>query len=469
MYQLFTVDAPLAEFGSDSEDEDDMPDIGRDSDEDEEEDEEEQDFEESDEEAEQDDEDDSGSDSAPEFDVASETEGEYQETGANAPKITVPNGVVDFDEEEINGKGKGKAVWHDAADERVNVDMEKDNRLKKLARGKKGGLVDGAELQKRLKRQYVFSNWKYRRCKADYRFETLHPRPEWADQRTQAGIPSLSTLLSSTKSFIDEPSSSSIIKGKKKRSTLKSGTIEMLRLRNANHQSPTTGKQEASNGGSGVVDLAWHPSERVGVLAVAGGDRRIRFFNVSNLLLRPEGANDQVDGHTNPSLMTLHIPSLPLLKSTFHPTGSSILFTGPRPYYYTYDLASQRCLRSSRNLFGSVPDATSPNSLATHKFSPDGTFLAVAGRRGAVSVLDWSNVGVGAVVADLRSGRGGAVMSLDWSRDGKELSVLGGRDGAEVEVWNVGERKVVRRWRDDRAYGGMVMQSSRGGDYTAIG
>lgn len=57
----------------------------------------------------------------------------------------------------------------------------------------------------------------------------------------------------------------------------------MQRLRNANHQNPTTGKREASNGGSGVVDLAWHPSERVGVLAVAGGDRRIRFFNVSLL------------------------------------------------------------------------------------------------------------------------------------------------------------------------------------------
>jgi U3 small nucleolar RNA-associated protein 18 len=167
--------------------------------------------------------------------------------------------------------------------------------------------------------------------------------------------------------------------------------------------------------------------------------------------------------------MTLHIPSLPLTKTTFHPTGSSILFTGPRPYYYTYDLSSQRCLRSSRNLFGSVPGPTSPNSLANHRFSPDGSLLAVAGRRGAVSVLDWSNAGVGSVVADLRSGRGGAVAALDWSRDGRELSVLGGRDGAEVEVWNVAERKVVRKWRDDRAFGGMVMESSRGGDYTAIG
>jgi U3 small nucleolar RNA-associated protein 18 len=118
------------------------------------------------------------------------------------------------------------------------------------------------------------------------RFETLHPRPDWADRRTVAGTPSLSSLLSSTKSFIasangsDGPSSSSIIKGQKKRGPLKAGKIEMERLRNANHQNPTTGKKEASNGGSGVVDLAWHPSERVGVLAVAGGDRRIRFFNV---------------------------------------------------------------------------------------------------------------------------------------------------------------------------------------------
>jgi len=86
--------------------------------------------------------------------VASETEGQYEETGANAPRITVPKGVVDF-EDEKDIKGKGKAIWHDSADERINVDMEKDNRMKKLARGKKGGNVDGAELQKRLKQQYV--------------------------------------------------------------------------------------------------------------------------------------------------------------------------------------------------------------------------------------------------------------------------------------------------------------------------
>lgn len=94
--------------------------------------------------------------------------------------------------------------------------------------------------------------------------------------------------------------------------------------------------------------------------------------------------------------------------------------------------------------------------------------LAVAGLRGAVSVMEW-NQGAGAVVAELKSGRGGSVVDLSWGESGKELSVLGGRDGAEVEIWNVGERSIVRRWADDRAFGGSLMRTSRDSSYTAIG
>jgi len=61
------------------------------------------------------------------------------------------------------------------------------------------------------------------------------------------------------------------------------------------------------------------------------------------------------------------------------------------------------------------------------------------------------------------------VLDLVWDLDGRELSVLGGRDGAEVEVWDVGERKVVRKWQDDRAFGGAVMQRSADGAFTAVG
>ena len=109
------------------------------------------------------------------------------------------------------------------------------------------------------------------------RFERLHPRPEWASQRSKSGTPALSSLLRSTKSFIAPPLPSST----SRRPPLPQGFIDIHRVLDANHQNPTAGKKDASNAGNGVVDIAWHPSSKVGVMAVAGGDRRVRFFNVS--------------------------------------------------------------------------------------------------------------------------------------------------------------------------------------------
>ncbi|WWC69748.1 uncharacterized protein I206_103691 [Kwoniella pini CBS 10737] len=428
---LFTIDAPIAE----NFDLDNLPDDQISSDDGEED-------VESDAESSS-----SGSGSENEFRAASPSSSRSsspditEENSKDKPIISLPDDIYDMDIEQEKLKGKKKAIWNDPSDDLISIDPSENRRLRKLERGKKRKLengetsqaIGGKELQERLREQ----------------FERLHPPPEWARKRTAIGTPSLSSLLTSTKSFIAPTISGS------SRSALPQGHIDLQRMRNANQQNPTTGKREAANAGGGVVDFAWHPSEKVGVMAVAGGDRRVRFFNI--------------DGHTNPTLMTLHIPSLPLSRSTFHPSGSSLLLVGNRPFYYTYDLASQKCLRSPKNLFGSMDTPSSPNSLHRHAFSPDGTLLAVAGRRGAISILDWSSGGAGGIVAELRSGRGGTSSDLMWSKDGKNLSVLGGRDGAEIEVWDLGERRIKSKWRDDRALGGTILESSKDGKYTAIG
>ncbi|WVQ71357.1 hypothetical protein IAR50_000885 [Cryptococcus sp. DSM 104548] len=361
-----------------------------------------------------------------------------EEDEADRPTLDFPSGLVDLEEEYEKIAKKGKAtLWEDPADQMVAVDIAGDKRLKKIDRGKRkavvGDKVEGRVLQARLQEQ----------------FETLHPLPDWAKNRKPSGTPTLSSLLTSTKSFIAPPSSST------SRGPLPQGTLDLKRAKNANQTNPTTNKRESKSGQGGVVDFAWHPVKTVGVMAVAGGDRRVRFFNV--------------DGHTNPTLLTLHLPSLPLTKSTFHPSGTSLLLTGSRPYYYTYDLASQRCLRSPRNLWGSQVTPSTPNELSRHRFSPDGSLLAVAGRRGAVSVLEWGPSGAGSIVAELRSGRGGSIAALDWSQSGKQLNVLGGRDGAEVEIWDVGQRGIVGKWRDEGMRGGCVMETSADGQYTAVG
>jgi hypothetical protein len=56
---------------------------------------------------------------------------------------------------EPRAKGKSRAcVWSDPADGAINVNLENDKRLRKLARGKgKGAEVTGSELEERLREQ----------------------------------------------------------------------------------------------------------------------------------------------------------------------------------------------------------------------------------------------------------------------------------------------------------------------------
>jgi U3 small nucleolar RNA-associated protein 18 len=100
-------------------------------------------------------------------------------------------------------------------------------------------------------------------------------------------------------------------------------------------------------------------------------------------------------------------------------------------------------------------------------FNPAGSVLAVAGRRGYVHLVDWKT-GAGQVVGSLKMNSG--VRDMWWSTgEGgeRELMTLGEDSG--VYVWDVGERRCVRRWSDDGGYGSRIMGGDRGGRYLAIG
>jgi U3 small nucleolar RNA-associated protein 18 len=203
----------------------------------------------------------------------------------------------------------------------------------------------------------------------------------------------------------------------------------------------------------------------------------------------------QIDGHTSPLLQTLHIPSLPLSQSsvTFHPSGGSLLLTGSRPFYFVYDLQrGEMQHKSGRGLWGSFDTTTSVTTSHRKRgrgrgtdvasqdtagnaegmditaFNPSGDMLAVAGRGGNVHLVDWKS-GAGQVVGDLKCGQ--SVKALWWTgagADGGELAAL--TADSEVYLWDIGERRCLRRWKDEggfRGSGRMMTGSPKG--WLAVG
>lgn len=177
----------------------------------------------------------------------------------------------------------------------------------------------------------------------------------------------------------------------------------------------------------------------------------------------------QVDGHTNPHLQTVHIPNLPMTNALFHPAGSTVLITGPRPFFYTYDMQSGATTKSPRGLWGTTFSGASmqEGSMEICAFDPSGEVLAVAGRRGYIHLVDWRS-GTGQVVGSVKMNS--SVKSVWWAtRRNHEPALMSLGEDSEVYIWDVGERRCLKKWKDDGGYGSQIIASDRSGQYLGIG
>ncbi|PWN25431.1 WD40 repeat-like protein, partial [Jaminaea rosea] len=232
----------------------------------------------------------------------------------------------------------------------------------------------------------------------------LHPRPSWAGQRrelpgavvakAQQGevvATTLTDLLARDSGLTRKAATSSSSGGRRR--PLPPGQLEIQRQRDVQqHPAPTRFDDDDDDDAlpatdtdlsSAIESLSFHPtSRRTRLLCTASRDRRVRLYNV--------------DGRDNPLLQTIHVPSLPLRKATWHPSGQSILLAGPRPYLYSYDVQSGKALRSTpwRGASSGGGEGEGERDLSMAQFQPPGAgsssgLLAVGGRRGHVHLLDW--------------------------------------------------------------------------------
>lgn len=236
-----------------------------------------------------------------------------------------------------------------------------------------------------------------------------------------------------------------------------------------------------------VESMDWHPSTRVRILMTASRDRTVRLFEVRGRLSLcatkrrlTRFACLQIDGNSNPLLQSLHVPSLPLTYAAFHPSGSSVLLAGPRPYLYAYDLQSGRALRSTPWRGTSNDANTAERDLSMARFQPigaeSGRLLAIGGRRGAVHLLDWGSgqggAGAGAGAALVGSLRVNApLVGLQWdqtaSAAGRRLLSLS-KQGS-VHVWDTRAMRCAVERRDPGLFGAQGLAQSPSGAHWAVG
>ncbi|OSD05741.1 WD40 repeat-like protein [Trametes coccinea BRFM310] len=357
-------------------------------------------------------------------------EGE-EESARTAPQSMKPSDITTT---------RKTSAWQDEDDATLAVSLVTDKRRRKLRDALAEDTVGGRDYERRLRRQY----------------EKINPTPEWAtNARKRLHTSAAKRRRSGTDSETDADEAEvegvfdsllsgtgSVLAGRRAK-ILPHGTLSIERLRDANLSAKAEGE---------IKVVQFHPSPQVPLLLTASSDRRLRLYTV--------------DGHTNPHLQTLHVPSLPVTNAMFHPSGTSVLLTGPRPFYYTYDLQTGTTQRSPRGLWGTTfanaTQAAQDGSMEICAFDSTGSVLAVAGRRGHVHLVDW-RTGGGQVVGSVKMNSG--AKSLWWS--GEQLFSLG--EDAEVYVWDVGQRRCIRRWQDDGGYGSQLLTGDRSSKYLAIG
>ncbi|EKM60676.1 uncharacterized protein PHACADRAFT_246739 [Phanerochaete carnosa HHB-10118-sp] len=331
-------------------------------------------------------------------------------------------------------------AWIDSDDTNISVSLADNARLRKLRDTPSDNVVGGREYERRLRRQ----------------FERINPTPDWAQKARSKLHPTRQkrrrlSVSSDEEEKMQEDEALGDLLGDTggilgpRPKKLAPGTLSIERLRDANLAAPSEGAIKA---------VQFHPSAQIPVLLTASEDRRLRFFNV--------------DGHTNPHLQTVHIPDLPITTALFHPTGTNVLLTGPRPYFYTYDLQSGSASRSPRGLWGTTfsGDQMKEGSMEICAFNPTGEVLAVAGRKGYVHLVDWRS-GTGQVVGSVKMNS--VVKGVWWARGGAGAELMSLGEDAEVYVWDVGTRRCTKRWKDEGGFGATTITGDRAGQYLGIG
>ncbi len=345
------------------------------------------------------------------------------------------DGVADIDpaaliQPESSDEDNNAPAWDDSDDDRLQISLADNSRLRKLRVSEVEDMVSGREYAKRLRRQ----------------FQRMNPVPEWA----QAGEPPAKRQRRDTESgssgsededdeeiASQQPlakllrSSSALLNSSvSKKGKLRPEVIDIQRTRDIPMTQP-----------SAIASLQFHPQHPV--LLSSGPASTIYLHHIA-----PDRQPEP-----NPLLTSVHIKKTPLHTTAFlGPKGDKIFFAGRRRYFHTWDLETGNIQKVTR-VYGQKEEQ---RSMERFKLSPCGRYMGLVGTSkkggGIVNILDaYTSQWIASARVEGRNG----VADFAWWRNGSGMTIAS--KGGEIGEWSMESKSFIALWHDDGAVGTSVL------------
>ncbi|ESZ94629.1 hypothetical protein SBOR_4976 [Sclerotinia borealis F-4128] len=347
---------------------------------------------------------------------------------------TVPQDALLSRSQPGEEEGGDALAWEDSDDDRLNVSLAGNPRLRKLRVNEGEDVVSGREYTRRLRMQ----------------FERLNPVPEWAQsskptKRRRRSSASSDSSISSNDMDVDDSDLSTLPLARllqdagaltketpatSKRPKLRPEVIDIQRTRDIPKAQP-----------SAVTSLSFHPKYPV---ILSSGPASTLYLHHYAPTAHP---------HPNPQLTSVHVKNTPIATSAFlHPSGDKIIFAGRRRYFHMWDLPSGEINKITR-VYGHQDEQ---KTMERFKLSPCGRYMGLIGSSkkggGIINVLDANTT---QWIASARVEGKNGVADFAWWKDGEGLTVVG--KGGEVGEWSMELGSFVARWNDDGSIGATVL------------
>jgi U3 small nucleolar RNA-associated protein 18 len=287
-----------------------------------------------------------------------------------------------------------KPVWVDDDDVELSIDILQTSRLRKLRTSKQEdvGNMDGAELEKRLRKRFEYSTMATART--DWARIDAPKADDFDEEEGDILGSSSAPLLSSS-------------------GRLPPQILQVVRCPDANQK---------DCGNSTLQSVHFHPGSDPDrpLMLTAGLDKTLRFFHVS------AESSDKIHG--------IHFPKMPIYSAQFLGDSGKVAVSGRRSFFYIYDMVAGK--------LDLVPKIMGREEKSLERFatSPDGRTIAFLGNDGYIIMIDVQSK---QWIADLKMN--GSVRAVTFTPDCEQI-LASGSDGDVYRCVTFIHDSTIRFW-----------------------